>query len=72
MIRLAAGQRGDAGAEVGQRFERFAGGSIVAGMHQRRGREGDEIDVLDRWSLAVQLGEVGEHAAAERVRKGAA
>ena len=59
---MKALRRGD---DRGQRLQRLHHRAVVGGVDDRAGRVGDEVEQLGRRSLAVELGEVGEHAAAE-------
>ncbi len=66
-IGLAAGEGAGAGDHMGQRFQRLHHRDVVGGMHDRAGGVDHEIQQLGRRPLAVQLGEIREHAAAERL-----
>ena len=48
-----------------QRLEPFGDRAVVARVDQRRGGEADEVEFGERRTLAVELGEIAEHAAAE-------
>ena len=52
-------------AIAGSDSDRLGHRTIVAGMDECGGGEADEVEPVDRRALAVELGEVAEHAAAD-------
>ena len=65
MIRLVSIDRPHRARDEGQRLQGLHDAQIIGGVDDRIGGVGDEIQTIRRHSLAVQLGEVGQHPAAE-------
>ena len=71
-IGLSADEGAHAAGDVRKRLQCLRDRPVVTRMNKRRGGEADEIELVERRALAVELGEVAEHSAAEAgARKGA-
>jgi hypothetical protein len=53
------------GGDVRQSFDCLHHRSVVRGMHDGRCGEGNEVQQVERRPLAIEFGEMREHAASE-------
>ena len=65
VIRLAGDHRLGRLDHIGQRLERLHHRNVIGGVNDRASRVSHEVEEPGGWRLAVQLGEIREHAAAE-------
>ncbi len=62
-------KRAHRAGDEGQGLQRLHDAAIIGGMDNRVGAVADDIELCRRDTLAVELGEIGKHAAAETKRR---